>query len=116
MAITSLSRDVLTLNEGAEITITSASAVVGIDAKGGDYKTLLLFANAGGASATATIAKGDGFQGAGSDLVITVGAGETMGVVVDSGYYKQTEDADYKGYFKVTPSAALNISAIELPQ
>ena len=120
-AITPLSRDVLKLNEGKEITITSKSAAFAVDAKGGDYKILLMFANAGQNDATATIAVGDGVQGIGADLVITVKAGKTVGAVLDSGYFKFVNDGTnanggYRHCFKITPSAALSVSAIELPQ
>lgn len=115
MAITKITRDILSLNEAAEITVTAASAACGLDMAGGDYKTLILFANAGEASATATVAIGNGIQGVGADQVITVGAGETYGIVVDSGYFKNVS-GDYKDCIKVTPSASLNVSVIELPQ
>lgn len=114
-AVTPLARDVLKLNVAKEITITSKSAAFGADAKGGDFKVLLLFANAGNASATATISVGDGPCGAGQDLVITVGASKTMGIVLDSGYFKNYK-GDYKNCYKITPSAALSVSIIELPQ
>jgi hypothetical protein len=115
MAITPLDRDVLRLNEAAEIAVTSKSAAFGADAKGGDYKCLFLFANAGESSATVTIAVGDGPLGAGKDLSFSVGAGKTMGIVVDSAYFKYFT-GDYKDCYKITPSAALSVSVIELPQ
>lgn len=114
-AIDKVTRDILSLNKAEEITITEKSAACGLDMAGGDYKTLILFANAGVASATATLAIGNGIQGVGADTVITVGAGKTMGIVVDSGYFKNVS-GDYKDTIKVTPSAALNVSVIELPQ
>ena len=117
MAITEHARTILELNKAKEISAlgSSRSAVFGADAKGGDYKTLLMFANAGNASATATIAVGNGIQGAGSDLVITVAAGKTMAIVVDSGYWKNVS-GEYKDFIKITPSAALTVTVIELPQ
>lgn len=115
MAITKVERTVMALNEGATIPVGAQSAAFGVDFKGGDYKTLLLFANAGGSSATVTIAKGNGFRGAGEDMVVTVAAGTTVGVVIDSGYFKNLE-GEYANCVKVTPSASLNVSAIELPQ
>jgi len=110
-----ISRTVLNLNTASKLTATSKSAACTIDANGGDYKTLLIFANAGEASATATIAIGNGIQGVGADLVVTVGAGETHAIVVDSGYFKNVSGTN-KGLIKVTPSAALSITAVELPQ
>lgn len=110
-----ISRDVMVLNTGKEITGTSKSAAFTVDAKGGDYKTLLIFANAGDASATVTIAKGNGIQGVGADLVITVGAGKEVAVVLDSGYFKNVSGTN-KDLIKITPSAALTVKVIELPQ
>lgn len=114
-AVTPLARDVLKLNVAKEITITEKSAVFGGDAVGGDYKVLILLANGGVASATATIAAGDGPMAAQKNMTVTVGAGKTMGIVLDSAYFKQYS-GDYKDTYKITPSAALNVSIIELPQ
>jgi hypothetical protein len=111
-----LARDILKLNEAKEITITSKSAAFAADAQGGDYKVLLQFANAGNAAATVTIAKGDGPVGAGQDISFSVGAGKTMAIVVDSGLFKQFYLEDYKDAYKITPSAAVSVSIIELPQ
>lgn len=114
-AVTPLERDVLKLNVASEIKITSKSSVFGADAQGGDYKVLFLFANAGGSSANVTIAVGDGPVGAGENLTFAVPANKTYGIVVDSGYFKNYS-GDYKNCYKVTPSAALSVSVIELPQ
>ena len=111
-----LERDVLKLNEAKEITITAKSAAFAADAEGGDYKVLFLFANASDASANVTIAVGDGALAAGDDLTFAVGAGKTKGIVVDSAYFKQFKLADYEDAYKITPSASLNVSIIELPQ
>ena len=115
MAITPVERDVLKLNVAGEIKSTSKSSVFGADAGGGDYKCLFLFNNAGNASANVTIAVGDGPVGAGEDLTFAVAAGKTMGIVVDSGYFKNYS-GDYKNCYKITPSAAVSVSIIELPQ
>lgn len=115
MAITAHDKTVMKLNEATELKSTARSAVFGADATGGDYKTLFIFTNSGNASATATLAVGNGIQGAGDDLEITVGAGKTMGIVVDSGYFKNVS-GEYKDYIKVTPSASLDVTIVELPQ
>lgn len=111
-----LARDILALNEAKEITITSKSAAFAADAQGGDYKVLLLFANSGSGSVNVTIAKGDGPVGAGQDIQFAVAAGKTKGIVVDSGLFKQFALADYKDAYKITPSGAVGVSIIELPQ
>lgn len=110
-----ITRVVLNLNEATKMAAVSKSAAFTIDAKGGDYKTLVILENAGSAKATATFAIGNGIQGAGEALVVSVPAGETHGIVLDSGYFKNTSGAD-KDLIKVTPSAALSITAVELPQ
>ena len=121
MAITAQAKTLLKLNEAKAVKATSQSSAFGADAKGGDYKLLFLFQNAGNAAATATIAVGNGIQGAGSDLVVTVkasgdsGGGDMQAIVLDSGYFKNVS-GDYKDYIKVTPSAALSVRIIELPQ
>ena len=114
-AVTPLARDVLKLNEAKAITITSKSAAFGADAKGGDYKVLFLFANASESDATVTFAAGDGPVGIGKDFTFTAKGNKTTAIVVDSGYFKQFS-GDYKDCYKVTPSAALSVSIIELPQ
>lgn len=113
-AVTPLARDVMKLNTPKEITITSKSAAFGADAKGGDYKVLFLFANAGSAT-TVKFDVGNGPLGAGKDFTFDVGASKTVGIVVDSAYFK-FYSGDYKDCYKVTPGAALSVSVIELPQ
>lgn len=115
MAITAHARTVLKLNEGKVIDGTSRSAAFGADAKGGDYKLLFVFNNAGNATATATLAVGNGIQGAGSDLAVSIASGKTAYLVVDSGYFKNVS-GEYKDYIKITPSAALTVTIVELPQ
>ena len=118
MAITPVAKQVMKLNVGQAVTFESKSAAFGADAENGDYKTVLLFQNSGSA-ATVTIAVGNGLQGAGQPLTVDVPAGLTA-LTLDSGYFKfvsgSGEDADYKGCYKITPSAALGVAVLELPQ
>jgi hypothetical protein len=112
-----LARDILKLNEAKEITITSKSSKFGADAGGGDYKTVLLFTNAGNAKADVTIAKGDSGFAAGSDLTFEVAAGKTVALTIDSALYKQfSGGGDYDDAYAITPSAAVSVSVLELPQ
>ena len=106
---------ILKLNEGSEVAAVSKSAAFTVELTGGDYKTVILIANAGNAAATATFAVGNGIQGAGSDVVVSVGAGKTKAIVLDSGYFKNVSGAD-KDAVKITPSAALSFTVFELPQ
>lgn len=115
MAITTIDKTLLTLNTASEIAGTAKTGTFGIDLRGGDYKTLITINNASGGSATLTLEAGDGCQGGGDDLVVTVANGKTSGIVVDSGYFKKTQ-GEYKGYIKATASASLTVTVIELPQ
>lgn len=113
MAITASEATILKLNEGGEITSASRTGTFGIAAKGGDYKTLITLA--GGSSAVkVTFAASDGFKGT-EDLVVDVPASKTIGIVLDSAYFKQVS-GEYKDYYKVTTSAAVTVGVVELPQ
>lgn len=114
MAITASEATVLRLNEGGELTNASRTGTFGVSAKGGDYKTLMMFNNTSGSAVKVTIAASDGFKGA-NDLEISVPAGKAYGLVVDSAYFKQVS-GEYKDYYKVTVSAAVVVSVCELPQ
>lgn len=92
----------------------SASGTHYVDLRGGDYKTLLVFSNAGGSAATVTVKVGDGIGGAGEDLTMSVAAGKTGYLVVDSSYYKIT-GAEKKGFAAVSASAAVSVTVVELP-
>ena len=106
---------ILEINKAKAVTATSNSSAFKIELTGGDYKTLVLINNAGSASATATFAVGNGIQGAGANLVVTVGAGATQAIVLDSGYFKNVSGTA-KDCVTVTPSAALGFTVVELPQ
>jgi hypothetical protein len=110
-----ITRTVLNLNEASKLEAVSKSAACTIDCKGGDYKTLIILTNAGGSSATATFSIGNGIQGVGEALEVVVPSGETHAIVLDSGYFKNTS-GEKKDAVVVTPSAALSITAVELPQ
>ena len=106
---------ILEINKAKAVTATSNSAAFKIELTGGDYKTLVLMQNAGGASATVTFAIGNGIQGAGSNLVVTVAASTTKAIVLDSGYFKNVSGTA-KDCVTVTPSAAISFTVVELPQ
>lgn len=106
---------VLKLNKGSEVTAVSKSAAFTVELTGGDYKTVFIIANAGNASATATFAAGNGIQGGGANLVVTVASSKTVAVVLDSGYFKNVSGTA-KDAVTITPSAALSFTIAELPQ
>lgn len=106
---------ILKLNEGKEVIAISKSAAFTLELTGGDYKTAIFMTNAGGASATVTFAKGNGIQGVGSNLVVTIASGKTFAICLDSGYFKNVSGAA-KDAVTVTPSAAISFLIAELPQ
>ena len=106
---------ILKLNEAKEVVPISKSAAFTLELTGGDYKTAILMANAGESSATVAFAIGNGIQGAGANLSVTVGAGDTMAIVLDSGYFKNVSGTA-KDAVTITPSAAISFTVVELPQ
>lgn len=106
---------ILKLNEGKEVTPISKSAAFTLELTGGDYKTAIFMTNAGNASATVAFAVGNGIQGAGSNLSVTVGAGKTVAICLDSGYFKNVSGTA-KDAVTITPSAAISFLIAELPQ
>ena len=110
-------KTLLKLNEGKALfsAASTANTAFYADAEGGDYKMLLTFANAGESSGNVTIAVGDGALAAGDDLTFAVAAGATAGIVVDSAYFK-IMSGEHKGTIKITTSAAMTVTVVELPQ
>jgi hypothetical protein len=110
-------KTVLKLNEAAELysAASTANTAFYVDAVGGDYKMLLTFANASGASGNVTIAVGDGPLGAGKDLTFAVANNKTKGITIDSGYFKIFK-GDHKDKIKITTTAAMTVTVVELPQ
>ena len=103
------------LTELEFVTATAAADGFLVDFTEQDEKTLLVFANgAESAAATVTIKAGNGIQGV-ADLVLSVPAGETHAVVINSGEHKFVS-GENKGNVLVIPSAAtLTMGAIVLP-
>jgi len=106
---------ILKLNEGKTVVPISKSAAFTLELTGGDYKTVIIMANASGGSATVTFAKGNGIQGAGSNVVVTIANGASAAIVLDSGYFKNVS-GDAKDCVTITPSAAISFTVVELPQ
>ena len=65
---------ILKLNEAKAVTPISKSAAFTLELTGGDYKTVILMANAGSASANVVFSVGNGIQGAGANLTVAVAA------------------------------------------
>lgn len=103
---------ILKLNEAKDVIAFSKSAAFTLELSGGDYKTLILMS--GTATKTVTFSIGNGIQGAGDDLVVTLGS-NPMAIVLDSGYFKNVSGTA-KDAVTITPQAATSFTIVELPQ
>ena len=106
---------ILKLNEAKDVIAISKSAAFTLELTGGDYKTVIIMS--GTATKTVTFSKGNGIQGAGDDLVVTLGS-NPMAIVLDSGYFKNVkgDTTHEKNAVKITPNAATSFTIVELPQ
>lgn len=105
---------ILELNKAADLGAgTSKSAAFTLELTGGDYKTAIIFAGTSGKKVTFAI--GNGIQGAGADLEVTLASGNEHVIVLDSGYFKNVSGAA-KDCVTITPEAATTFKVVELPQ
>ena len=108
---------ILKLNEAKDVIAISKSAAFTLELSGGDYKTLILMS--GTATKTVTFSKGNGIQGTGDDLVVTLGS-NPMAIVLDSGFFKAVKSDATAGLEKdavtITPNASTSFTIVELPQ
>ena len=107
---------ILKLNEAKEAIAITKSAAFNLELTGGDYKTAIVMT--GTKNATVTFAIGNGVQGAGDDLVVTLGSANPHAIVLDSGYFKSvaSDSAHEKDCVTITPSASTDFLIFELPQ
>ena len=101
---------VLKLNEAKDVIAISKSAAFTLELTGGDYKTVIIMSGTSGK----TVTFGNGIQGAGDDLVVTLGS-NPMAICLDSGYFKNVSGAA-KDAVTITPNAATSFTIVELPQ
>lgn len=106
---------ILKLNEAKDVIAISKSAAFTLELTGGDYKTVIIMSGTSGK--TVTFHKGNGIQGAGDNLVVTLGS-NPMAIVLDSGYFKNVkgDTSHEKNAVKVEPNAATSFTIVELPQ
>lgn len=105
---------ILKLNKASDLGAgTQQSAAFGIELTGGDYKTAIIFAGTSGKKVTFSI--GNGIQGAGEDLVVTLASANEHIIVLDSGYFKNVSGTN-KDMVVITPEAATTFKVVELPQ
>lgn len=109
----------LSRNEAAAMpTLTAITTVadgIKIPMSAEDGRILIMIANGGVAEATATIKKGNALQGV-SDLAVTIAAGATKIICVESGRFTNVSGA-LAGYLLITGSASatLTAGAVALP-
>ena len=103
---------ILELNKAKDVIAISKSAAFNLELTGGDYKTVIIMSGTSGK--TVTFAMGNGIQGVGDDLVVTLGS-NPMAIVLDSGYFKSVSVAA-KDCVTITPNAATSFTIVELPQ
>ena len=104
---------ILELNKAKAITAISKSAEFTCELTGGDYKTVFIMT--GTANATVKFSAGNGIQGVGDDLTVTLTSTSPHAIVLDSGYFKNVSGAA-KDAVTITPSAATSFIIVELPQ
>ena len=105
---------ILKLNKFADLGAgTSQSAAFGIELSGGDYKTAIIFSGTSGKYVKFAI--GNGIQGVGSELTVTLASANEHIIVLDSGYFKNVSGTD-KNMVVITPEAATTFKVVELPQ
>lgn len=80
-----------------------------------DRRILLILKNDSQASMSPKIKKGDSVQAAAADLTLTIAAGATHYIVIESGPYKFVNDTTKKGNVHVTGTADLDVGAVYLP-
>lgn len=118
MAMSEITNTELLRNEAKEIlepVAVDASEGASIDySNKSDGRILLMITNSASDDKNATILKGNSLQGV-EDLVITIPAGKTYGIVIESGKYANVS-GDNKGKVIITgESADITVQAIELP-
>ena len=106
---------ILELNKAKDVIALAKAAAFNLELTGGDYKTVIIMSGTSGKKVTFAI--GNGIQGAGADLEVTLGS-NPMAICLDSGYFKNAigDTAHEKDCVKITPEASTNFTVIELPQ
>ena len=109
---------ILKLNEAKDVIAISKSAAFTLELSGGDYKTAIIFSGTSGKYVKFAI--GNGIQGVGSELTVTLASGNEHIIVLDSGYFKAVATDATAGLEKncvtITPEAATTFKVVELPQ
>ena len=114
MATVKLTPNYAILNDGialASVVSQGEEDGVAVALSAQDTKTAILLQNAGGSTASAYISSEGGTV---EGFTVSVGAGETRVVVVDSGFYKHLK-GELKGHVHISVDPTVKVSAVVLP-
>lgn len=121
MAIVKLNPIEIVKHNEPSAEVTTANLTVALDGTAGAYyehkerddKYVIIAQNTAEAAGTLTIKKGNGIQGV-ADNVITIAAGKTVAINLESGCYKNVS-GDNKGRVIMTGAATIKVAVIKLP-
>ena len=102
----------MTRNTAVELSAATAITTGGVDVdfSGKDEMTLLLISSTAGSAVTVTIVKGNGIQAV-ADETVSIPAGKTCGIVLESAKFKNLSD----GTVKIKASATgTTVQVVEL--
>ncbi len=112
MAVTKVERQLVKFDNPVEVTFKAATGDIALDARGADFRTAYLINNTSGSAVTLTINHGDGIQGAGDPIVVSIPANKMHTLIVNSGAYKMVS-GDNAGFILAKASASLQIAVVE---
>jgi len=120
MAVVNVQPKKLDRNSLKEVAIGDFAAVNVVDGAAvpifNDGRLLIVCYNSGSSAVTATVVKGNGLQGAGADLSMTIDPGVHVFAVVESGLYGNTS-GELRGKICLKGSSAnLQVAAYHLPE
>ena len=121
MAIVKLNPIEIVKHNEPSAEVATANLTVALDGTAGAYyehkerddKYVIIAQNTAEAAGTLTIKKGNGIQGV-ADNVITIAAGKTVAINLESGCYKNVS-GDNKGRVIMTGAATIKVAVIKLP-
>lgn len=121
MAIVKLKPIEIVKHNEPSVEVDTANLTVALDGTAGAYyehkerddKYVIIAQNTGSSASNLTIKKGNGIQGV-ADNVITIAAGKTVAINLESGCYKNVS-GDNKGRVIMTGAATIKVAVVKLP-
>lgn len=121
MAIVKLNPIEIVKHNEPSAEVDTAALTVALDATAGAYyehkerddKYVIIAQNTGSSSGKLTIKKGNGIQGV-ADNVITIAAGKTVAINLESGCYKNVS-GENKGKVLMSGAATIKVAVVKLP-